>query len=106
MLLKGLKTETNPQNTEMLLWLLLTHLYETIDDNSDFAHLMIDTILSKIKSMALWPYKVTLTAFKVLSTMTQFYNKIPNNNEVKIKETFFFYCFFSKGSYFCCFNSS
>jgi hypothetical protein len=61
----------------------MTHLCETIEDNSDFAHLMIDTILSKIRSMVLWPYKVTLTAFKVLSTITQFYSNIPSNAEVK-----------------------
>ena len=69
----------------MLLWLLVIHLYETIDDSSsDFAHLAIELILSKIKAVLLWPSKVSLTAFRVLSTMTNIYNKLPNKEEVNI----------------------
>jgi hypothetical protein len=82
-ILKGLKSETFPANTEMLLWLAIVNLFEVIDDTSDFAHLAIELILSKIKNSS-WPPRVILVAFRVLSTMTKVYQKIPNRSDVNI----------------------
>lgn len=85
LLIKILRTEDNPTNLQALLWCIVLHHYEVLDEGTEFEHNVIDIILTKFSSNP-WAPKVMLSALRTLCAFSQGYHKLPHNNEV-LKKT-------------------
>eukprot|EP01119_Soliformovum_irregulare_P013034 TRINITY_DN3433_c0_g4_i1.p1 TRINITY_DN3433_c0_g4~~TRINITY_DN3433_c0_g4_i1.p1 ORF type:complete len:1246 (+),score=344.03 TRINITY_DN3433_c0_g4_i1:113-3850(+) len=78
-LLKGLRAESDPNNISQLLWLMVVHLHEIVEDPQafDFAHGAIEIILSRTTGSNNWPIKVMISAYKVLGNFVTLAPRLP-----------------------------
>jgi hypothetical protein len=77
-LIEALRTEENPKNLQLLLWTIITYIYDNIDMESNFPNVIIGIILSHVVGADPWPSDVTMTSlhvFKELSHLYAEYNK-------------------------------